>query len=134
MNSVSALPVPPSLSESLTSAALAAMSDEEVAEALTTWAGRVAAGEARLMAYIGEFDERKAWAVPGVLSCAHWLSWRLGMGLNAAGERVRVARALRHLPRTSEAFAAGALSFTQVRAISRVATAEDEQSFISMAR
>ncbi|HEX4427697.1 MAG TPA: DUF222 domain-containing protein [Frankiaceae bacterium] len=110
------------------------MSDEEVAEALTTWAGRVAAGEARLMAYIGEFDERRAWAVYGILSCAHWLSWRLGMGQNAAGERVRVARALRQLPETSAAFAAGQLSFTQVRAISRVATPEDEQTYIGMAR
>ncbi len=86
------------------------------------------------MAYVGEFDERRAWAVPGVLSCAHWLSWRLGMGQNAAGERVRVARALRLLPATSAAFGAGRLSFTQVRAISRVATVEDEQSYISMAR
>ena len=86
------------------------------------------------MAYIGEFDERRAWAVHGILSCAHWLSWRLGMGPNAAGERVRVARALRQLPETSAAFAAGQLSFTQVRAISRVATAEDEQSYIGMAR
>ncbi len=86
------------------------------------------------MAYIGEFDERRAWAVPGVLSCAHWLCWRLGMGQNAAGERVRVARALRRLPATSAAFAAGRLSFTQVRAISRVATGGDEQDYIAMAR
>ena len=56
------------------------------------------------------------------------------MGPNAAGERVRVARALRQLPATSAAFAAGELSFTQVRAISRVATADDEQNFIGMAR
>jgi hypothetical protein len=59
------------------------------------------------MAYIGELDERRAWAVDGILSCVHWLSWRLGMGPNAAGERVRVARALRKLPRISEAFGEG---------------------------
>ena len=137
MNPVSALPVssPESSPESSLSAdALADLTNEEVEDALTTWAGRIAAGEARLMAYIGEFDERRAWAVYGILSCAHWLSWRLGMGQNAAGERVRVARALRQLPETSAAFAAGQLSFTQVRAISRVATAEDEQSYIGMAR
>ena len=58
---------------------------------MTTWAGRIAAGEARLMAYIGELNERRAWAVDGILSCVHWLSRRLGMGRNAAGERVRVA-------------------------------------------
>ena len=66
------------------------------------------------MAYIGELDERRAWAVDGILSCVHWLSWRLGMGPNAAGERVRVARALRKLPRISEAFGEGRLSYSQV--------------------
>jgi hypothetical protein len=44
------------------------------------------------------------------------------------------ARALRQLPATFEAFCAGGLSFTQVRAISRVATTDDEHSFIEMAR
>ena len=78
MNPVSALPVHPS-EPSLTPDSLANLTNEEVEDALTTWAGRIAAGEARLMAYIGEFDERRAWAVYGILSCAHWLSWRLGL-------------------------------------------------------
>ena len=69
-----------------------------------------------------------------MLSCAHWLSWRLGMGAKSASERVRVARALRGLPQTFAAFAAGRLSFTQVRAITRVATTEDEQSYLDVAR
>jgi hypothetical protein len=110
------------------------LSDEEVKDGVTTWAGRVAAGEARLLAYIGELDERRAWAVDGILSCVHWLSWRLGMGRNAAGERVRVARALRQLPQIAEAFADGRLSYSQVRAISRIATPDDEQDYIGMAR
>jgi len=50
-------------------------SDDEVADAITTWAGRIAAGEARLLRLIGEFDRREAWSRPGLLSCAHWLSW-----------------------------------------------------------
>jgi hypothetical protein len=56
------------------------------------------------------------------------------MGRNAAGERVRVARALRQLPAISDAFAVGRLSYSQVRAISRVATPADEQDYIGMAR
>lgn len=110
------------------------LSDEQVADEITTWAGRVAAGEARLLTLIGEFDRREAWSGPGLLSCAHWLSWRLGMGLTAAHERVRVARALQGLPLLVEAFGAGQLSWTQVRAVTRVATGADEASWVEVAR
>ena len=33
------------------------------------------------------------------MSCAHWLNFKCGMGMNAARERVRVARALPDLPK-----------------------------------
>ncbi len=131
MNPVSVLPVP---SSPLTAVELASLSDDQIEDGLRTWAGRVAAGDPGLLAYIGEFDERRAWAVDGVLSCAHWLSWRLGMGPNAAGERVRVARALRALPATFTAFAAGRLSYAQVLAISRAAGDIAEQTLIDLAR
>jgi len=110
------------------------LSDEQVADEITTWAGRVAAGEARLLTLIGEFDRREAWSGAGLLSCAHWLSWRLGMGLTAAHERVRVARAPQGLPLLIKAFGAGQLSWTQVRAVTRVATGADEASWVELAR
>jgi len=106
----------------------------EVAACGAIWAGRVAAGEARLLTLIGEFDRREAWSGAGLLSCAHWLSWRLGMGLTAAHERVRVARAPQGLPLLVEAFGAGQLSWTQVRAVTRVATGADEASWVELAR
>ena len=98
------------------------MTKDQLQDEVTTWAGRVAAGEARLLELIGELDAREAWAGWGVLSCAHWLSYRCGMGLATARERVRVARALRELPQTRELFGAGRLSWSQVRALTRVAT------------
>jgi len=110
------------------------LTDDQVADEITTWAGRIAAGEARLLELIAEFDRREAWAGVGVLSCAHWLSWRLGMGLKAAHESVRVARALTGLPATKAAFMAGGLSWTQVRAVTRVATPSDEQTYVELAR
>ena len=85
------------------------------------------------MTLIGEFDRREAWGGPGMLSCAHWLSWRVGMGLKAAHERVRVARALRGLPLVAATFSEGRLSWTQVRAITRVAAAEDEATWVELA-
>lgn len=113
---------------------LSALSDEELVGQLTTWAGRVAAGEAHLLHLIGELDTRGTWAVHGVVSCAHWLSWQLGLSLTTARERVRVARALRALPKTEAALADGQLSYAQVRAITRIATADDETVWVELAQ
>jgi hypothetical protein len=45
----------------------------------------------------------------------------------AAREKVRVARALGALPKSDEAFAAGRLSYSKVRAITRIATPANEE-------
>jgi hypothetical protein len=86
---------------------------------------------ARLLDMIREFDARTGWAEAGAKSCAEWLSWRVGLDLNAAGERVRVARALPSLPRVRDAFARGMLSYSKVRALTRVATAETEERLLT---
>lgn len=109
------------------------LTDDQLADEITTWSGRVAAGEAHLVALLGEFDRREAWGGPGMLSCAHWLSWRTGLGLTAARERVRVARRLPELPAVAAAFAAGRMSWSQVRAMTRVATATDGIDWVGLA-
>ncbi|HZU98348.1 MAG TPA: DUF222 domain-containing protein, partial [Planctomycetota bacterium] len=47
---------------------------------------------------IRRFDELAGWSEQGARSCAHWLSWRVGLAPGAAREQVRVARALASLP------------------------------------
>ncbi len=137
---MSSLPLPTptpedsSAEECLTLEVLAALSDDGLVDEITTWGGRIAAGEARLLAYIGELDAPRGWAVTGIRSCAHWLSWKLGMGVSAAYERVRVARALRVLPLTFAEFTAGRMSFTQARAITRMACPEDEDMYVDLGR
>src|SRR5882672_6994931 len=81
------------------------------------------AATARLLELIREFDARGGWNT-GFSSCAAWLSWRVGLEPGTARERVRVARALATLPRLAEALARGELSYSKVRALTRVATAE----------
>ena len=54
-------------------------------------------------------------------SCAHWLSWRCGIAPHTAREHVRVARALQDLPALRNGFANGTLSYSKVRAATRVA-------------
>jgi hypothetical protein len=58
------------------------------------------AATARLLDLIREFDARGGWG-NGFRSCAHWLSWRVGLDLGAAREKVRVARACHCSPRHS---------------------------------
>ncbi len=91
------------------------------------------AATARLLDLIREFDERKGWS-HGCRSCADWLNWRVGLGLGAARERVRVARALGTLPRLAQALARGEISYAKVRAVTRVATPENEEVLLSVAR
>ena len=91
------------------------------------------AATARLLELIREFDEQGGWNT-GFTSCAAWLSWRCGMDLGAARERVRVARALPALPRLAKALARGELSYAKVRALTRVATPETEERLLAIGR
>jgi hypothetical protein len=91
------------------------------------------AATARLLALIREFDARGGWN-NGFRSCAEWLSWRVGLDLGAARERVRVAHALGSLPRLAEALAGGKLSYAKVRALTRVATPETEARLLKVGR
>ncbi len=113
---------------------IATLTNNQLTDEITTWAGRIAAAEAYLIDLVAELDRRGSWFGPGLLSTAHWLSWRLGMGLKAAHERVRVARALPTLPLTNDAFHAGRLSWTQVRAVTRVASPDDDATYLECAR
>ncbi len=88
----------------------------------------------RLLTAIREFDITSGWHVQGALSCAHWLAWRVGWDLRTARERVRVARKLAELPLVDEQLRTGAMSYSQARAISRVATAEKEALWIAYAK
>ena len=91
------------------------------------------AATARLLDLIREFDARGGWC-NGFRSCAHWLSWRIGLDLGAAREKVRVARALATLPLLAEALARGELSYAKVRALTRVATPETEARLLGVGR
>jgi hypothetical protein len=64
---------------------------------------------------------------------ARYVAFRCGISTREARERVRVAEALRELPATREAFARGELTFTKVRALTRVATASSEESLLELA-
>lgn len=94
----------------------------------------IAAATCQWLLLVGEFDQRRGWALDGINSCAHWLSWRCSIGLATAREHVRVARRLNDLPLVCAAFARGDLSYCKVRAITRIATPEMEARLVELAR
>src|SRR2546428_7960018 len=99
---------------------------ERLGDAIAELSAHLDAATARLLDLIREFDARGGWNT-GFLSCAAWLSWRVGLDRGAARERVRVARALGTLPRPAPAPPRGERSYSKVRALAPVATPEAER-------
>ena len=106
---------------------------EQLGDEIAELAAHLSAATARLLALIREFDAKKGWNT-GFRSCADWLSWRIGLDLSAAREHVRVARALAGLPMLADAFGRGELSYSKVRALTRVAIPETEARLLAIGR
>jgi hypothetical protein len=107
---------------------------DDLEEEIVVLAAHIHAAEHRLLTLVAEFDRRRGWERGGHRSCAHWLAFRTGHDLGACRERVRAARVLTGLPETSASMSRGELSFSAVRALTRVATAENEADLLNLAR
>ncbi|MGD2121867.1 MAG: DUF222 domain-containing protein [Gemmatimonadota bacterium] len=107
---------------------------EELEEEITSLAAHIHAATHRLLTLIAAFDRRQGWKAGGHRSCAHWLSFRTGIDLGACREKVRAARALTGLPEISASMAQGQISFSKVRALTRVANDANEGKLLDMAK
>ena len=105
---------------------------EALGERIALLAAQLAAATYELLVMLREFDERGGWG-RGFRSCAHWLNWRTGLDLGAAREKVRVAHALAELPLLSSAMTRGELSYSKVRALTRIATPRNEGELLIFA-
>ena len=104
---------------------------DRIGDQIAELSAHLDAATARLLDLIREFDARGGWN-NGFLSCAHWLCYRVGLEMGAARERVRVARSLGALPRLAQALARGELSYSKVRALTRIATPEIEERLLKV--
>ncbi len=107
---------------------------ERLERRITELAAHVHAATAKLLSLVRAYDERAGWAGTGAKSCAHWLNWSCGISLGVAREKVRVAHALAGMPLVRERFDHGDLSYSQVRALSRVVTPENEEQLLHWAQ
>ena len=111
---------------------------EDLEDEIATLSATIQAATYRLICLIGEVDRRDGWADPldsnGFRSCAHWLAYRTNLSLGAARQHVRIARKLPELPLISEAFSKGEISYSKVRAATRIATPENEKQVLEFTR
>src|SRR5688500_4563942 len=107
---------------------------ERIGDRIAEQAAHLDAAMQRLLADIRAFDAGFGWHDQGAQSCAHWLSWRIGWTPGTAREHVRVARRLGELPAIDDALRRGEVSCSKVRAMTRVATADNEAQLLSQAR
>jgi len=106
---------------------------ERLEAALCQGAANLTAAEHDWLLLVAEFDRRLGWEVWGCHSCAHWLAWQIGLDMRTARDKVRVAKALAEYPLISAAMRSGHMSYSKVRAITRIVVPETEQSLVDMA-
>jgi hypothetical protein len=94
---------------------------DELGARIVDGAGRLAAATSRWLVLVAQFDAREGYLSFGLASTAQWLTHACGIAQRTAVEHVRIARSLRFFPRLVDEMGAGRLSFSQVRAISRIA-------------
>jgi len=109
------------------------LTHEALEDAIATLATQQDMVEHRLLTLIRDLDQRQRCRAHGLLTTAAWLGWRIGLGAVAAREKVRVANALGRLPNIDSAFAKGAISYSKVRAMTRIATPENEARLLYLA-
>ena len=107
---------------------------DALADRIALSAASIDAATHGLLTDVREFDTRQGWARQGALSCAHWLSFKCGIALGAAREKVRVAQALGRLPLIDDELRRGQLSYSKVRALTRIATPENEARLVVIGR
>ena len=104
---------------------------DHLGDRIAELSARIDAATYELLCYLHQFNQQYGWE--GFRSCAHWLNWRTGLDLGAAREKLRVAAALDALPHISAAMACGRLSYSKVRALSRVAAPATEAWLLAVA-
>ena len=109
------------------------LSDEQVEVELRRSAGAVASATARFLVLVAEHVVRGRWSEAGMTTPGQWLSWAVGMAPSTGREMVRVALALRTFTRVRDRFLAGTISYSKVRAITRVGEPALEDTLLTFA-
>ena len=93
-------------------------------------------GEAEWLEWLVDFDRQALWRADGQVTAASWLVQHCGMARTTAKEKLRIAHELAGRARLAAAYAGGALSYSKLRAITRITGVDDDtdQALLHVAR
>ena len=103
---------------------------DQVAACGNQWA----AAQHQLVHLVVALDDSGEWQGCGFPTCAHWVASALDIEVSTVREWLRIGRKLSALPAIAAAYATGALSYSKVRSLTRVATADNEVDLCEIAR
>jgi hypothetical protein len=102
---------------------------EQLVEAGWHWSRSVRT----IVCLASELENSLEWTLDGAPTCAHWIATALDLDVSTAREWLRIGRALVDLKVVDAAFEEGRLSYSKVRALTRVATPDNEEEFCALA-
>ncbi|MDE0451921.1 MAG: DUF222 domain-containing protein [Gammaproteobacteria bacterium] len=105
----------------------------ELRRAVTDMAARINLADWRFVKLIAAMARTRSWREGGYCNLGNWLDHQCGLGPCAARERIRIGRALERLPLIDAAFRDGVISYSKVRAITRVATPHTDAMLLAIA-
>ncbi len=105
----------------------------ELRRAVTRMAAHINLADWRFIKLIAAMERTRGWREGGYCNLGNWLDHRCGLGPCAARERIRIGRALAKLPQIDAAFRDGVISYSKVRAITRVATPDTDAMLLAIA-
>ncbi len=94
---------------------------------------RWAAGQRQLVRLVVELDASQEWVRDGFPTCSHWVADVLDIEVCTVREWLRIGRKLAGLPVVNAAYDEGRLSYSKLRALTRVATPENEVELCDIA-
>jgi len=106
---------------------------DQLEEDIISLSSHINATEYEFLVLVREFDLRQGWKAYHFNSCAEWLNMKCGISPGTAREKIRVANALFDLTATSLAFQKGDLSYSKARALTRIATPQNEEQLLDYA-
>lgn len=101
---------------------------DELGEVVDSWAR----GQYRLVVLSAEFEASDEWIMAGSPTAAHWLADLADVEVCTAREWIRIGRCLGVLPAIAEAFESQRISYSKVRALTRLATPENEAELLEI--